>query len=97
MKDGNEAIKMAQELSSFPGCLHINWNRVGYKQAWTSQCLRGRYFLIKSYNTIVGIVDVQDNEFFEIGKYSPTTSKQITQIHNSMFRSCNRQYVNGRV
>ena len=94
---GEEAIKKAQELTSLIPSLSIQWNRVGYKQAWTSQCLQKRYFLIKSYSTIVGIVDVQEGEFFEIGKYSPTTSKQVTQIYNSMFRNCNRNFVAGRV
>ena len=91
------AILKARELNGIMMIPAIQWTRVGYKQAWTSNVLQKRYILIKSYQTIVGIVDLQDEEFFEIGKYSPTTSKQVTQIYNSMFRNCNRNFVNGRV
>ena len=41
--------------------------------------------LFKSYNTIVGFVDCTESIFYEIGKYSKTTSKQMTQIYNMLF------------
>ena len=40
---------------------------------------------IKSYNTIVGFVDNNDGIIYEYGKYSRTTSKQVTQICNQWF------------
>lgn len=90
------AIKTARELSSWPGSDSIRWQRFNYCQAWTSQCLRNRFYLIKSYRTIVGIVDDQEGDFFELGKYSQTTSKQVTQIHNRLFPDTKRQLI-GRV
>ena len=46
--------------------------------------------LIKSYNTIVAFYDYDTNTFCEIGKFSRTTSKQLTQIHSQEFRSSKR-------
>lgn len=91
------AVKTARKLSEFPMCLSIEWHQVGKKNAYVSQCLQNRFFLIKSYSTIVGIVDDQEADFFEIGKYSPTTSKQMTQIYNSRFSDCDRKFINDRV
>lgn len=87
------AIRTAKELNSFPGNLSIKWSRFNHCQAWISQCLRNRFFLIKSYNTIVGIVDDQEADFFEMGKYSPTTSKQMTQIYRQRFSDCDRHLI----
>lgn len=49
-----------------------------------------RYRLIKSYKTFVAFVDIEDGVFVEIGKFSPTTSKQCTQIYNTYYRNCQR-------
>lgn len=46
-----------------------------------------RYRFLKSYNTIVGIADYENNTFTEFGKYSVTTSKQVTFFYN-FFKSC---------
>ena len=70
-----------------------NWMQFNHCNAYISNCIDNRFFLIKSYNTIVGIVDDQQGEIFEVGKYSRTTSKQFTQIHNQMFSDCNRFFV----
>ena len=43
------------------------------------------YRAVKSYSTIVAIVDIYNDTFTEFGKYSVTTSKQVTQIYNDMF------------
>ena len=48
---------------------------------------------IKSYNTIVGFMDNTDDVAYEYGKYSPTTSKQFTQICNQVFRPAKRELV----
>ena len=58
------------------------WTRFGAKQCWVSDCISNRYFLVKSYSTIVAIIDDQNGELFELGKWSPTTSKQVTQLYN---------------
>lgn len=58
------------------------WTRFGSKQCWVSDCINNRYFLVKSYSTIVAIIDDQNGELFELGKWSVTTSKQITQLYN---------------
>lgn len=53
-----------------------NWRRFDYKQAEFTNV--GRYTLFKSYNTIVGIAF--DGVMYELGKYSRTTSKQVSQF-----------------
>ena len=58
------------------------WKRFGSKQCWVSDCIKNRYFLVKSYSTIVAIIDDQNGELFELGKWSVTTSKQVTQLYN---------------
>lgn len=87
------AIKTARELSAWPGSSNIRWEQFHHCNAWVSQCLQNRFFLIKSYRTIVGIVDDQEGDFFEMGKYSPTTSKQMTQIFRQRFSDCERKLV----
>ena len=58
------------------------WKQFGSKQCWVSDCIGNRYFLVKSYSTIVAIIDDQTGELFELGKWSVTTSKQVTQLYN---------------
>lgn len=94
---GETAKRTARELINFPNNLSIDWKQIGKKNLYVSQCLRNRFFLIKSYETVVGIVDDQEADFFEIGKYSPTTSKQMTFIYRDRFSDCERKFVEGRV
>ena len=49
--------------------------------------------LVKSYNTIVGFVNLTKKEYIELGKWSRTTSKQVTQIHNTMFSNFERKFI----
>ena len=58
------------------------WHMFGRKQCWVSDCINNRYFLVKSYSTLVAIIDDQNGELFELGKWSVTTSKQVTQLYN---------------
>ena len=58
------------------------WKQFGSKQLWVSDCIGNRYFLVKSYSTIVAIIDDQEGELYELGKWSVTTSKQVTQLYN---------------
>ena len=66
----------------------IKWKRFDSKQAYISDRAlfnaNGSYYLFKSYSTIVGIIDELNNTFIELGKYSRTTSKQVTQYINKM-------------
>ena len=73
------------------------WVQFNKCNAYVSDILRDQYRLVKSYHTIVGLVDCENKKFFEIGKYSRTTSKQITQIYNRMFSTFDREYIDGRV
>ena len=59
-----------------------NWTRFGAKQCWVSNCIKNRYFLVISYNALVAVIDDQNGELYELGKCSPTTSKQVTQLFN---------------
>lgn len=60
------------------------WRRFNYCQAWITRdnySHEGRlYKLVKSYSTIVGIIDIRDDILWWEQKYSVTTSKQLTQI-----------------
>lgn len=69
-----------------------NWIQFNKYQAWIKcSYIDGRWYsIIKSYNTIVGFV--KDNMYIEIGKYSVTTSKQVTIIHNEKFTNCIRYF-----
>jgi len=86
----NEMIKIANKLKYDV----VKWNRFNYTNAYISNKLEGRYYLIKSYYTIVGMVNEEQKKFFEFGKYSPTTSKQITQINRDRFGYCERIFIN---
>ena len=84
----NEMIKLANELK-----YEATWKRFNYTAAATSQKINDRYYLIKSYATIVGIADAQEKKIYEFGKYSQTTSKQFTQICNQIFNGYERMFI----
>lgn len=58
------------------------WTQFDHKQCWVSNCIGNRYFLVISYNTLVAVIDDQNGELYELGKWSVTTSKQVTQLYN---------------
>jgi hypothetical protein len=58
------------------------WTQFDKKQCWVSNSIHNRYFLVISYNTLVAVIDDQNGELYELGKWSVTTSKQITQLYN---------------
>lgn len=69
----------------------VTWQRFRQCNAYISNCILNRYFLVKSYNTIVAVIDDQEGELYELGKWSRTTSKQVTQIFNmSDYESYNK-------
>ena len=72
----------------------IEWTRFDYKQAWYSELLDfGNLRLFKSYETIVALIDISDGVFYELGKWSVTTSKQVTQFYNRYYRNFTRVLV----
>lgn len=85
--------------------MYIEWHRFNYCQAYTTinkyntrelvKVIIGNtdYYVqpIKSYNTVVGFAYC--DQFYEVGKYSQTTSKQVTQIYNKYFSNYDRFYV----
>ena len=57
------------------------WHRFHHSQAWITDPMGiQKIQLIQSYDTIVGVVVPDDETIYELGKYSVTTSKQLTQI-----------------
>lgn len=87
-----ELVEFAERCSSFPSYLTIWWTQINKKNLYVSEKLRDRFYLIKSYNTIVGVVDDETKQFLEIGKHSPTTSKQVTFIYRNRFSDCERLF-----
>ena len=82
-------------LAPFKG-IDVNWSRFNHCQAWVSEPLKHNnvtFRLVKSYNTIVGFINLNTCEYIELGKWSRTTSKQVTQIYNAMFRSFERKFI----
>ena len=69
------------------------WTRFDYKQAWWSNVLGGQFRLLKSYDTIVAVVDIMNFKFYELGKWSTTTSKQVTQYYNKYYGNFERYLV----
>lgn len=62
--------------------LDFDWNRIKSKNCYYSKWIEYNgemYRLLKSYNTVVGIQN-NHNGFWELGKYSRTTSKQVTEF-----------------
>ena len=84
--NNNENIKetIKKDLSHAKNC-HLEWKQFGKKQCYHSECIfndetQNFYKLVRSYNTIVAIW--YDDNFIELGKWSSTTSKQVTQFYN---------------
>lgn len=84
MKNQNAINQNAKIMYNriFKNCNNFVWKQFNQKNCYVSQCLLNRYFLVKSYNTIVAIIDDQKGDLYELNKYSRTTSKQITQLFN---------------
>ena len=89
-----DIIEVARQCSRQYG---LKWVQFHKCNAYISDVIDGRYRLIKSYATIVGIADCDTLDIYEIGKYSRTTSKQFSQICNQIFTGYTRHYTDGRV
>lgn len=59
-------------------------------QAWWSELLEEKYTLFKSYDTVVAIVNRETKCFIELGKWSRTTSKQVTRFYNDFYSDYRR-------
>lgn len=71
------------------------FNRIRSMNAYTTDAIEidGNYYrFLKSYNTIVGIVDYGNNTFTEFGKYSVTTSKQVTVFYRALPSCITREF-----
>ena len=81
-----------QQLADFYG-KGIEWEmQFRHCQAWLSITIYCSAYditftLMKSYNTVVAVIDHTNEKFVRLGKWSTTTSKQSTQIHNSLYPS----------
>lgn len=81
--------------------LDIEWGRFNSCNAYIGntqyiECEGTTYKVIpiKSYHTVVGYYDVNEDVAYEYGKYSSTTSKQFTQICNQRLGHPKRVLVN---
>lgn len=81
-----QAIEKKNELMGKPEAWGLAWRQFNHCQAYTAT-YNSKWDIIKSYSTIVGIVDKDEQVMYELGKWSRTTSKQMTQIHNQLYRS----------
>ena len=82
------ALKIAREIKSQA----TQWSRVGRKACYISNMINERYQMVKSYSTLVALVDISENEFYEFGKFSPTTSRQMTQVCNTYYTGFKRYF-----
>lgn len=82
---------------------HIEWFRFNHCNAYTTEGAlvnvtigNNEYFVmpIMSYETVVAFV--YNHIVYEIGKYSRTTSKQVTQICNTYFSDYERIFMEKR-
>ena len=78
-----EAIKVKDEIMNNVTSWSISWVQFRSCQAYTGQ-VNGRYTLIKSYATVVGLIDHEEKVVYELGKWSQTTSQQIRKIKRFM-------------
>lgn len=90
----NEKIEIANRIKN-----NVDFEQFRHCNAYISNYVyeeesKTYYRLIKSYNTIAALVDCDNYILYEFGKYSTTTSKQITQIHNAYFSDCKRVLIN---
>lgn len=65
--------------------LSREWEQFFKCQAWVSERIYNSAYnvdfrLVKSYNTIVGVIDYTNRKYVRLGKWSTTTSKQQTRI-----------------
>lgn len=67
---------------------------------WTQEKSQNFYYaetpdgeLLKSYSTICGYIDKTEQKFYEYGKYSQTTSKQITMYYKRYYSNYERVYI----
>lgn len=84
--NNNENMKetIKKDLLHARNC-HKEWRQFGSKQCYYTECIfndetQNFYKLVRSYNTIVAIW--YSAYFIELGKWSTTTSKHVSQFYN---------------
>ena len=82
-----QAIELKDKLMGTPEAMMIKWNRFNRCNAYIG-VYNKRYDIIRSYTTIVGLVDKEEEIMYELGKWSPTTTKQMTTIHRQRYHRC---------
>lgn len=89
-----------QEIAEYKNLVKCYKGKVDYERfnqcnAYISDLILSNlnsFRLIKSYNTIVAVINIETGEYIEFGKYSRTTSKQVSQIYNTYYRNFKRHY-----
>ena len=66
-------FKKLAEKASYSG----EWSQLRHCHAWYGYITRN-YIVLKSYATIVAVLDLREDVVYELGKWSPTTSRQVT-------------------
>ena len=82
-----KAKETKDRLMGTPEAMMLKWKRFNKCNAYTAR-YNDQYDLIRSYTTIVGIVDKSNRMMYELGKWSKTTTKQMTLIHRNLYGYC---------
>lgn len=83
----SEAAELTKRLMNKRG---VYWAQFNKCEAYLSEILEDDYRLIKSYNTIVGLVDLKNKKYYQFGWFSATTTRQLTKIYNAYYRGWER-------
>ena len=79
------ANEKAEFFKGTPGFMLIKWSQYHKCQAWIGQ-YGGLFDLIKSYKTIVGLVDKKNKVVYELGCWSRTTTQQVRKIYRECYQ-----------
>ena len=81
----NSTDYLIELCNSIPSC-SVNKTQFHKCQCYVSNCWQDLRY-IQSYNTRVALIDEVAKIVHIFGKYSPTTSKQVTRVINELFSS----------
>ena len=84
MMTKEQANNVVNELIRKPEYMMIKWKRFHSNQAWIGK-FSERYDFIKSYSTIVGLIDKEERVLYELGKWSRTTSIHVSKIQKELY------------
>ena len=80
----DEAVDTVNALKCKPEWMFLKWKQFHKCKAYVAT-YSPQYDVIKSYTTIVGLVDKEAGYLYELGKWSQTTSQQIRKIWHEMY------------